>query len=153
MDFVMVFLALLAGLAVGAQSAINGALGHKTGTVEATFVSLSTGTLLFAVITVFFGRGDLGAVMDAPKWQLSAVFLAILFVSLMVYCVRRIGVIATSILTISGQMLSGLVIDHFGWFGSARIPLDIKRLIAIVFIALALYFIYRSNRRTTQTRR
>jgi transporter family-2 protein len=152
MSAVMVFIALLGGVAVGTQSAINGTLGQKAGTIEATFVSLFTGAMLLAVITVFFGKGDLLAILDAPVWQLSAVFLAIIFVSLVVFSVRKIGVIATNILTIIGQLTTGLIIDHFGWFGSLQIPLDGKRLLAIVFMCLALYFIYKGNAKSNDAK-
>lgn len=71
-----------------------------------------------------------------------------MYLLLTVIAVPRIGVVATNIAGISGQLAIGMVIDHFGWFNSLVISLDWKRLVALIFMIIALYFIYQGNKRS-----
>jgi bacterial/archaeal transporter family-2 protein len=64
--------------------------------------------------------------------------------------VPRIGVIATNIAGIAGQLVIGVLIDHFGWFNSLVISLDSKRAFALLFMVIALYFIYKGNKRSSE---
>jgi len=43
-----------------------------------------------------------------------------------------------------------MVIDHFGWFHSLMISIDLKRILALVFMLIALYFIYKGNKRSRE---
>jgi transporter family-2 protein len=50
-----------------------------------------------------------------------------------VFAVPRVGIAAATVAVISGQLLMSLVIDHFGWLGNGRIPLDPSRYGAMRF--------------------
>src|SRR5690606_22494472 len=101
------------------------------------------------IFILFFGSENLLGIFDAPKWQLSAAFLGTMYLLLTVIAVPRIGVIATSIAGITGQLVVGVIIDHFGWFNSLVIELDVKRTFALLFMFISLYFIYKGNKRTS----
>ncbi|MCE5002151.1 DMT family transporter [Staphylococcus pseudoxylosus] len=47
-----------------------------------------------------------------------------------------------------GQLAIGIIIDHFGWFDSLVIHFEWRRFIALLFMAIALYFIYKGNLRS-----
>ncbi|MED3728329.1 DMT family transporter [Priestia filamentosa] len=152
MAIAMVIFTLIGGIVLSAQSSVNGTLSRKAGTIETTLFTFITGSLFLALIILFFGQGNILAIMEAPKWQLSAVFLGVAYLLLTVIAVPRIGVIATNIGTIIGQLITGMIIDHFGWFGGLEIHIDGKRLAALAFMLLALYFVYKSNKRVKQER-
>ena len=61
-----------------------------------------------------------------------------------------IGTAATIVAIIAGQIIMGLMVDHFGWFGNTQIVLDYKRIAAIALLAGALYLIYLSNKRQVE---
>ncbi|ARK32557.1 DMT family transporter [Halalkalibacter krulwichiae] len=153
MSIMMVLFTLIGGLTLSIQSAVNGTLSRKAGTIETTLLTFLTGTMFLAIFILFFGQGNLLAIFEVPKWQLSAVFLGVLFVLFIVIAVPRIGVIATNITVIIGQLVIGIVIDHFGWFNSLVIPLDMKRYFALLFMIIALYFIYKGNTRASEEHR
>ncbi|WP_445668975.1 DMT family transporter [Niallia sp. FSL R7-0648] len=44
------------------------------------------------------------------------------------------------------ELVISLIIDHYGWFNSMVIPLDTNRLLAAIFMMIALYFIYKGNK-------
>ncbi|PAK39978.1 DMT family transporter [Peribacillus simplex] len=150
MGILMILFTLLGGITLSAQSAINGTFSRKAGTIETTLLTFLTGTMFLSIFILFFGRGNVLAILEVPKWQLSAVFLGVLFLLFIVTAVPRIGVIATNITVIIGQLVIGIVIDNFGWFNSIVIPLDWKRSVALLFMIIALYLIYKGNKRSSE---
>ncbi|KAB7663414.1 DMT family transporter [Bacillus sp. B1-b2] len=150
MGLFMILFTLIGGITLSAQSSINGTLSQKAGTIETTFLTFLTGTMFLFIFIVFFGRGNILALLEAPKWQLSAAFLGTAYLLLTVIAVPKIGVIAANIAGIAGQLIIGVIIDHFGWFNSLVIEIDIKRVFAIIFMLLSLYFIYKGNKRSKE---
>ncbi|MDT8860783.1 DMT family transporter [Alkalihalobacillus sp. MEB130] len=150
MGLLMILFTFLGGITLSAQSAINGTFSRKAGTIETTFLTFLTGTMFLAIFILFFGNGNMFAILEIPKWQLSAVFLGVMFLLFIIAAVPKIGVIATNITVIIGQLVIGIVIDHFGWFNSLVIPLDMKRYFALLFMIIALYFIYKGNKRASE---
>ncbi|CDQ41310.1 MULTISPECIES: DMT family transporter [Virgibacillus] len=148
MDILMILFTLLAGITLSAQSSVHGTFSRKAGTIETTFLTMLTGLVFLTIIIIFFGQGNVLRILSAPVWQLSAAFLGTAFLLLSVIAVPRIGVIATNVAVISGQLSISMIIDHFGWFDSLVIPLDWKRLVALLFMIIAIYFIYRGNKRS-----
>lgn len=146
MVILMILFTFVGGIALSAQSSINGTFSRKAGTIEATLIMSITASMFLAIIILFFGQGSIFGILEAPKWQLSAVFLGTAVGLLMIAAVPKIGVIATNSLAIIGQFLIGILIDHFGWFNSLVIPLDLKRGFSLLFMILSLYFIFRGNR-------
>ncbi|MDX8344969.1 DMT family transporter [Rossellomorea sp. YZS02] len=145
MNLFIILFTLLAGIMLSAQSSINGTFSKKAGTLESAFLTFATGTLFLIIIILFFGQGDVLALLDAPKWQLSAVLFGVGYLFLTVLAVPIIGVTAANISTVIGQLIAGMVIDHFGWFGGVEIAMDPKRWLALVSMMLALYFVYKGN--------
>ncbi|MFJ7744643.1 DMT family transporter [Peribacillus sp. NPDC097295] len=150
MGLFMILFTFLGGITLSAQSSVNGSLSRKAGTLETTLLTFLTGTMFLTIFILFFGKGNVLALLDAPKWQLSAAFLGTMYLLLTVMAVPRIGVIGTTISGIAGQLVIGLIIDHFGWFNSLVIELDSKRIFALLFMLIALYFIYKGNKRSNQ---
>ncbi|QCR32447.1 DMT family transporter [Lysinibacillus sp. SGAir0095] len=148
MSIFMILFTLIGGITLSAQSSINGTLSRKAGTIETTFLTFIAGTLFLTIFILFFGNGNILALLDAPKWQLSAAFLGTMYLLLSVMAVPRIGVIATNISGIAGQLVIGVIIDQFGWFNSLVIELDTKRIFALLFMVISLYFIHKGNKRT-----
>jgi bacterial/archaeal transporter family-2 protein len=150
MGIFMILFTFFGGITLSAQSSINGTLSRRAGTLETTLLTFLTGTMFLAIFIVFFGQGNILAILEAPKWQLSAAFLGTMYLLLTVMAVPRIGVIATNIAGIAGQLVIGVLIDHFGWFNSLVISLDSKRAFALLFMVIALYFIYKGNKRSSE---
>ncbi|MCY7796057.1 DMT family transporter [Bacillus spizizenii] len=150
MGLFMILFTMIGGLTLSAQSSINGTFSRKAGTIETTFLTFLTGTMFLTIFILFFGSGNVLGLLEAPKWQLSAAFLGTAYLLLTVIAVPRIGVIATNIAGIAGQLVIGVMIDHFGWFNSLVIELDIKRVFALLFMIISLYFIYKGNKRSNK---
>ena len=145
MSILILLASVFGGVFLSAQSSINGAFSKKAGAFESTFITFFTGAMILFIVILFFGNGDILKILDAPKWQLSAVWLGVGYLFLSILSVPKIGVIATSISTVIGQLSMGMLIDHFGWFGGVEIAFGIKRLIALILMLIALRLIYVGN--------
>jgi bacterial/archaeal transporter family-2 protein len=132
-------LALVGGMALATQGQINGGLGKKVGVFEGSFISFSVGTLALLFILLFFGTGNISALSTVPKWQLTGGLLGAFYVVVQVIVVPKIGVSASLMAVIVGQIILGAVIDHFGFFGGNRFPIDRQKMIAILLLLFSLY--------------
>ena len=139
MKLLLPLVAVLAGAAMALQGQVNGGLGKKVGVLEASFISFGVGTLALFFLVIFFGSGDVLAVLSVPKWQLIGGLLGAFYVAVSVFIVPRIGVATTFMAVIAGQIILGAIIDHFGLFGGVRIPLDIKKILAIGLLFISLF--------------
>ena len=137
-------MALFGGASLAVQGQINGGLGKKVGVLEASFISFSIGTMALFFIVIFFGKGDLLAVLNVPKWQLTGGLLGAIYVVIAILVVPKLGVVGSLMAIITGQILLGAVIDHFGLFGGHRIPIDGKKIFAILLLFVSI-FLYNKN--------
>lgn len=118
---IIAFLALIGGSAVAIQSQINALLSKKVGVLESATVSFMVGALALFFLAFFFGKGNLLTVFTVPKWQLIGGLLGAFFIVINIFSVNLIGVAATFMAVIVGQILLGAIIDHFGLFGGLPI--------------------------------
>lgn len=147
MQILSVLLTFIGGLTLGTQSAVNSSFSKKAGVLESTFLTFVLGSVVLFIVVLFFGQGNFVGFFNSPKWQLSAVWFGIGFVFLNIIAVPKIGVIATNVSAIFGQLAMAMVIDHFGLFKSMVIQFDFKRLIALILMVIALRLIYISNKK------
>lgn len=142
MKWFYLLLSLAGGLSIGMQAAINGGLGKKVGTIEATFISFCVGTAALFFMVLFWGKGNILAVSEVPTYQLIGGILGAFYLAVIVVAVPKIGVSGALFAVITGQLLISAIIDHFGLFGAPRFPLDLKKMIALVLMISAIYLFH-----------
>lgn len=138
-------LLLLGGMAISAQSSINGSLSVRTDVVTTAWLANVVAAIILWFLVIFFEQPQAETMFSVPPWQLSGALFGTFSMVAIVIGVPRIGTAATIVAVIAGQIIMGLLVDHFGWFGNAQIVLDYKRMAAIALLAGALYLIYLSN--------
>lgn len=142
--FFIVLLMMAAGVFIGFQSPINAALSKRTGILEAGMISFAVGLLVLAFVVCFFGKGNLRGVLHAPLWQWTGGLLGAIYVTSIIVAVPRIGVSTAMMAAIAGQLLIGILIDHFGWFGVNVHPLDWRRITGALMMMAAVWLIFGS---------
>jgi len=143
--FVYVLMVILGGFLNGVQAPINSALSKKVGSIEGALTSFFFGTAILLIATVVFGKGDLKGLLIVPRWELLGGLLGAYFVTAMIIAVPRIGVAAAIFSAIAGQLVMGIIVDNFGWFGVQRIPFDISRLLGILLMIVSLLLIFKGS--------
>ncbi len=121
MNFLLLLIAFGAGTAISVQAAVNSQLAGGLGgnTVASALVSFSIGTVALAAIAI--GKGGLlaaiGSLPSQPLWRYAGGLLGATAIFCTVLLAPRIGLANMLALVIAGQLLSSLVIDHFGLIG------------------------------------
>ena len=116
-------LAVLAGLFVPVQGRINGALGSVLADgLAAAVVSFSVGLALMIVVSLVLpkGRAGLAQVLPAlrerrfPRYYVLAGAIGAFFVFAQSFTVGLLGVALFTVAAVTGQTLSGLLVDRMG---------------------------------------
>lgn len=133
--------AIAAGVAIPAQGRVNGALGLRVGDgLEAAATSFATGLVLLLAVALLLpsGRSGLREIVPAvrerriPWWYLGAGLSGALFVVAQTFTVGVLGIAVFTIAAVTGQTISGLLVDRAGFAQGRRRPLTGLRLLATV---------------------
>ncbi|MDX2374754.1 DMT family transporter [Psychrobacter sp. PP-21] len=146
MLILMIVLAVIGGATLSVQAALNGRLGSNVGVFKSAFLTFSVGAVVTALLIFFFEPNHAVTLMDVPKWQLLGALYGVPYIVIMVVAVQRIGTAVATVAVIFGQLSMSVLIDNFGWLGNEAISLSGSRISALVCLAIALYFIYSSNK-------
>lgn len=116
-------MAVAAGLAIPAQGRINGALGARLDDgIAAAVVSFSTGLVLMILVSLVLPRGRAGlaqivpAVRERrfPPYYVMAGGIGAFFVFAQSFTIGLLGVALFTVSTVTGQTVSGLLVDRLG---------------------------------------
>ncbi|WP_017904570.1 DMT family transporter [Pseudomonas asplenii] len=133
-------LAVCAGLGITLQATLNGQLAKGVGgdSVAAALFSFTAGAIGLGVFSLVRGGivTSLAAIPAQPWWSLLGGLLGAGALLSYVVLVPKIGLSALLGLAIAGQIISSLVIDHFGWMGALERPISPVKLVgAVVMLA------------------
>lgn len=140
MLFVLMF---VSGIMVAAQPSINARLAQRIGLLESAAVSFAVGTLALLLASLVVGRGNWRGAGGVLWWEWTGGFLGAFFVAATIFAIPRIGTAATMAAVIAAQLLTGLVMDHYGVFGFRGAPVDAWRVIGIVCLLLGAVLVFR----------
>ena len=141
-----ILLALLIGASIPVQVAANTTLRAFLG--HPFWVSVAIFALGFALSLLL----ALGARVNAPRladvpvvplWAWSAAFLAILYQVGTIVAGPRLGAASLIGLIIAGQLVTALVIDHFGLLNFELHPANWQRLLGAAFLLVGVTLIRR----------
>ncbi|MEW4370357.1 DMT family transporter [Paenibacillus kandeliae] len=133
--------AVIAGMSLSIEAAIGGALGEHIGELESTYYIFIIGAMATFLVTLFFGKGNLKQIFTVPRWNLTGGLLGVVYLGLLVISVTLIGVGVSVTAVIVGQIIMSILIEHFGWLGVEKIPLNANRLAAVVLLAVSFILI------------
>ncbi|KRN28108.1 hypothetical protein IV38_GL001558 [Lactobacillus selangorensis] len=136
---------ILGGIILGVQSATNGKLSASIGALETALLNFVVGAILLGFWLLLTWDGRLLRIVTVPKWQLFGVVFGTGYLVLMILAVPQIGVVASNIVAIAGQLIASFLIDNFGIFGSTVIPYGWQRFGATLLLIAALVFLYRDQ--------
>lgn len=133
-------LGLIAGVAQPVQTSVNTNLSEKLKSpYQSSVISFGTGTILVAIILAILDHGihlPLAQIAQEPFWIWGGGICGVGIVVLSILCLPRLGSAWNVMLLSFGQIMTGLVVDNWGLFGSERIPMSISRVAgALLLIA------------------
>lgn len=135
------FTALL-GAAIGTgmsmQSAINSGLrSYVRSPFIASMISFVIGTVFLSIIVLVNGlplTPELTVYTEQPAWIWLGGVCGVIALTTNIFIFPKIGSVETAIMPIIGMIITGMVIDNFGWFNSMVQPFSITRFFGVVLI-------------------
>ncbi len=139
MTLVAVLLAVVVGAIIPIQTGVNTRLARHIGvTLLASLVSFGVGTVGLGIVLLATRTPlPLRATAESQPWWIWVGGLCgLIFLTMNMVLLPRIGASATVILPLFGQVVGGLVIDLLGAFGTTPRPLTVGRVLGVVLVAL-----------------
>jgi len=135
----ILLIGLAGGIAVGVQSPLASMLTQRLGMFESVFIVHFGGALVAIIPLLFWGGGKLNQWRSVPWYAWTAGIFGLVVISAISYMIPRIGVAGSIITIVSGQLLVGMILDHFGWLGADVRPLDATRLIGMGIVLFGVW--------------
>ncbi|HML31712.1 MAG TPA: DMT family transporter [Sporomusa sphaeroides] len=131
-------LALVSGVLMAVQGSLNSSLSKVIGLLEATFIVQITGSLLVMILLFLFkmGKGNLYAWQGAPWYSWLGGMIGVAIIYLVAASIPSVGVANATTAIIVGQVLTAILIDHFGGFGLERMACSPQQLFGLVLLAV-----------------
>jgi transporter family-2 protein len=139
----LLLLALVGGLAAGIQGPLASLMGKHVGIIGSVFIVHLGGAVFCLPFLWQRSAADLSGWRLIPWYAWLAGGLGLVLVGALSYCIVRLGVTKTLTMIIVGQLLVGVLLDHFGLLvGQARV-LDASRLAGIALLLLGTWLVVR----------
>lgn len=129
--------AVAGGVGVAFQASVNSILGQRIGVIETALLSgvVTSVLLVAAMVVVRRGGGGLGGLAHAPAWLWLGGIGGTIAVSAVSYAPARIGVFATLVVFLGGQLVAAFLIDSLGLLGAERSSVTVARVAGLILVA------------------
>ena len=129
-------LALVAGILIAIQAPTNAILAKASGSpVVAAFISFFVGTVaLGAIVAATSGRVLAPELRNVPWYAWVGGLYGAVFVAVAAFAAPRIGIGVLLTAAIAGQLLAALILDHYGFFGLPRQPVNLTRIAGVALV-------------------
>lgn len=138
-------LSLIAGISTPTQTSVNTRLADKVKSPYiSSVISFSTATVYLAIILLFVDNGinlPLAEIAREPFWIWFGGICGVGIVVLNILCLPKLGSALTVMLLSFGQIMTGIIIDSFGLFGSKQIELTLARCIGAVLVVIGVVMV------------
>ncbi|MGK9044459.1 DMT family transporter [Mammaliicoccus vitulinus] len=139
----LIILGVLAGLCVPLQTSINTKLGGYTKSpILASFYSFLIGTIVLIVINLIMNPQKL-----TPSFMMNQEYsyvwftgglLGVIFLTGNLLLLPRIGAALTVVMTVSGQIVMGIIIDQFGLFNADVHTINLGRIFGVMIMLMGI---------------
>jgi len=130
---------LAGGVAVGLQSPMASMISQRLGTLESVFIVHVGGALISLLPLLFYGGGKLAQWRSVPWYTLGAGIFGLIVIGAISFMIPRVGVAASIVTIVAGQLLVGTILDQFGWLGAMERPLDVTRVIGLAVVLVGVW--------------
>ena len=135
----IILIGLAGGVAVGLQSPMASMITQRLGIFESVFIVHIGGAIIALIPLLIYGGGKLSQWRSVPWYALGAGIFGLVVIAAISYMIPRVGVAASITTVVAGQLLVGIILDHYGLLGAAVKPLDITRVIGILVVLFGVW--------------
>lgn len=134
----IILIGLAGGVAVGLQSPMASMLTQRLGIFESVFI-VHVGGAVIALIPMLIYGSKLSQWRSVPWYTLGAGIFGLVVIAAISYMIPRVGVAASIITVVAGQLLVGTILDQYGWLGASLRPLDLTRAIGLAVVLFGVW--------------
>ncbi|WP_412518685.1 DMT family transporter [Staphylococcus simulans] len=126
------------------QTAINSQLGQQVhSSLFASLISFTMGAIALIIITACVNRSFKLSTYEPDVGKIKPVYfiggvLGVVFVTVNIILMPHLGAALTTIVGMLGQMLMGVIIDHFGILGAKRNRINLRKILGIICIFIGI---------------
>jgi transporter family-2 protein len=137
MPWLLYLLAFAGGLVLTVQVGVNAtlriALGNPAMAALASFVVGTAGLLLFLAVTRASWPTS-ATLSDPPAWAWIGGLLGAFYVASAIITGPKLGAATLLALSVLGQLLTSLIVDHYGWLGFPQHAISLVRILGAVML-------------------
>lgn len=125
---------------VGLNMAVSRALG---GAAMGALVNFIVGTLALITLLLFLRQPWPGreAFAEVPAWAWFGGLFGAAYVALATFAGPRLGALLLLALTVAGQMVASVVVDHYGLLGFPQQPVTTLRVLGIACLVVGVWLV------------
>ena len=138
-----VLIGTLGGIAVGLQGPIATQMGKRVGSAASSFVVHVSGAFLSGALLFARGGEEMRNWRSLSWYMLGSGALGVVLYLTINHTMPRLGATTALALIIIGQLAMGILIDHFGLFGTAVRQLDAWRAAGLILLIAGGYLVVR----------
>ena len=147
MSIIYYILAFLCGVTNSTQSGVNAELRRSINNpIYAAIISFASGLLGLILITPFFKESvpTIDTLKSLEWWKLTGGVLGAFFVTTVILSIQKIGSANMICLIVAGQLMTAMVLDHYGLLGFKLHQINGWRIAGGVFIVGGVYLILKN---------
>jgi transporter family-2 protein len=138
--------AVASGVCIVIQQGLNvqvrGALGSAAWAGVASY-AVGLVSMLLLVLTLRDPLPVAAMAARLPWWAWTGGFFGAVYIALAIVLVPNLGANTFVVLLVAGQMMTSIVIDHYGLFGLAQRTVDLPRLVGVAFLIAGVMLVKR----------
>lgn len=138
LGFVILF-GIIGGIAIGLQAPMASLMSQKLGVLESVFYIHLGGAIAAIIPLLFLGGRNLSHWRNVPWYVLGAGAFGLVAIASMSFMIPKIGVAPSVVLIVAGQLLVGVILDHYGMLGAHIRPLDFTRVLGLVLVFIGVW--------------
>ena len=144
--FLLFCLAILTGAANPIQTAANSKLRFQLGSpFLASLINCAVGVSCLILVNLIIGSFSLpkDVFSTTPLWALSGGFMGVFILVIAIVLMNHLGGLKTVLITMTGMILTGIVLDHFALLNVPHHPFDLNRAIGLCCVVLGIVLVFR----------
>ena len=132
------FISIFTGIVLAIMISLNGGLGIISGNYASSVIIHFVG-LIGIIFVLIFTKSKIKNLKGIPFYMFTGGLIGILTVLFTNIGFMGLGVSLTVSLSLLGQLVTSLVIDHFGYFNMTVVEFDKKKILGLIVIIAGIY--------------
>ena len=132
------FISIFTGIVLAIMISLNGGLGNISGNYASSVIIHFVG-LIGIIFVLIFTKSKIKNLKGIPFYMFTGGLIGILTVLFTNIGFSGLGVSLTVSLSLLGELITSLIIDHFGYFNMPVIEFDKKKILGLIVIIAGIY--------------